>query len=130
MGREFDNHYYYAFGAEVYNYNDIQKWMASGEEVQAMFQGGQNICAFTNKRVILKGISVNEAGRLIGKEVYSTSIPYRSISMFSHEVSDTTLFNAFKHVDLWISGGKIISLLFPKNTDFSSIKKALRENVL
>ena len=130
MGREFANHYYYAFGEEVFNYNDIQKWLAPNEEVQAMFQSGQNVCAFTNKRIILRGMSVNEAGRLIGKEIYSTSIPYRSISMFSHEVTDTTIFNAFKHVDLWLWGGEIISLLFPKNTDFASIKKALRENVL
>ena len=130
MGRTFVNHYYYSFGPEVYNYSDVQKWLADGEEVQAMFESGQNVCVFTDKRIILKGISVNEAGRIIGKEVYSTSIPYKNISMFSHEISDTTLFNAFKHIDLWLIGGLNISLLFPKNTDFTSIKKALREHAL
>lgn len=130
MGRTFDQHLHYAFGPEVDNYSAIQKWLSFDEEVKAMFQGGENICVFTNKRIILKGASVNESGKLIGKEVYSTSIPYRNISMFSHEISDTTLFNTFKHIDIWLISGQIVSLLFPKNTDFASIKKALRENAL
>lgn len=130
MGRSYEKHLYYAFGPEVTYYSAVQKWLSSEEDVQALFQGGDNVCVFTNKRIIIRGTSTNEAGKLIGKEIYTTSIPYRNISMFSHEVSDTTLFNAFKCVDLWLVGGQIVTLLFNKNTDFASIKTALREHAI
>lgn len=130
MGRELKNHMYYFFGGETQNYNAIQSWLVKGETILAMYEIKQNICVFTDKRIIVRGTAAHEDGRLIGKEVYSMTIPYRNVSMFSYEVSDTTLFNAFKYVDLWIISGQVVTLVFPKNADIAPVKKFLRERIV
>lgn len=130
MGRTLEKRMFFTIGTEVFNYDVLNSWLVEGEQVLAMYENGTNVCAFTNKRLIIRGTATNDAGKLIGKEIYSHSIPYRSISMFSYEVSDTTLLNAFKYVDLWVISGDIVTLMFSKKSDISSVKKILREHTL
>ena len=121
--------YNWYFGNNVNETDKIQKWLADGETIVSMYRYKDNIGVFTDRRIIFKGIAIGDA-KLIGKETYMYCIPYKSVDLYAYEVSDTTLFDAYKHIDIWTRGGSHIGILIAKDTDINPVKKILLENII
>lgn len=132
MGVETVKQYIYSFmfGSEVSIDEKMRNNLLEGEEIISAFKAKDTLGIFTNKRIMYRGLLFGQSMPLIGKEIYIYYIPYKSIDYFATEFSDTTLFDAFKHVTLWTKGNNQISLLFDKDVDIRKIRNTIAMYVL
>ena len=98
--------------------------LIDGETVQRAFALIRDILAFTDYRII----SVDKQG-LTGKRQDLTSIPYRSISMFTRVSAGTLDWNAELHV--WVRGRATpYTFQFYKGVDINQVYRLLSYYVI
>ena len=115
--------YSFLFGSEVEITEKMESGLIDGESVVAAYRTDDTLGFFTTKRILYKG-------RLFGEEINIFTIPYSSIDIFSSEFSDTTLLNAFRHLNIWTKGGQEISILFNKHVNMKKVRQALAQGIL
>ena len=79
--------------------------MIDGELSVAAYRTDDTLGLFTTKRILYKGRLFDQRTPLFGEEINIFTIPYSSIDIFSSEFSDT-LFNAFRHLNIWTKGDR------------------------
>lgn len=132
MGVETTKQYAYSFtfGSEVNVDEKMKLNLLDGEEILSAYRNKETLGLLTNKRIMYKGLLFGQSMPLIGKEVNIYYIPYKSIDFFASEFSDTTLFNAFKHVTLWTKGNNQISILFDRDVDIKKIRNIIAMHIV
>lgn len=132
MGVESTKQYTYSFmfGKEVEIEEKMKSNLIDDEEIISAYRANDTLGILTNKRIMYRGLLFGQSVPLIGKEIFIYYIPYKSIDYFATELSDTTLFDAFKHVTLWTKGNNQISLLFNKEVDIRKIRNVLARHTI
>lgn len=132
MGVESTKQYAYSFmfGREVSIDEKMNSNLLDGEEILSAYKGKDTLGLLTNMRIMYRGLLFGQSMPLIGKEINIYYIPYRSIDFFASEFSDTTLFNAFKHVTLWTKGNNQISILFDKDVNIKKIRNDIAMHIV
>ena len=122
--------YSFLFGSEVEITEKMESGLIDGESVVAAYRTDDTLGLFTTKRILYKGRLFDQRTPLFGEELNIFTIPYSSIDIFSSEFSDTTLFNAFRHLNIWTKGGQEISILFNKHVNMKKVRQALAQGIL
>ena len=103
--------------------NEINQYLANGEEAYSAFKTFRDTAVFTNKRIIIRDLQ-----GISGKKIETYSIPYSIVLVWSTE-------NAGKFLDLngeitlWTKAGQF-KIKIGKNLDIMPFEKLLSNALL